>query len=197
MTQTIDKRLFGAAGGWIPEVNPQIRYDNAVRSPEWMVAIAGTTTAASTITGYIDYTELFGWTADSARETRGFTGNQLYTSGALQHSDVMIEIPNGGFSPTLEINMNNGVQIATITLVRLAHIDQASTTGNIVPLQEIVFTNCLIQALQQRLDRLIVTFRFSKRQNTVYQYGQNGVLVGRTASVTDYSLNTSGAPEES
>lgn len=193
MSQTIDKRLYGT-GSWLPEVDPQIRYDNAIRSPDWMVAIAGATTGASTVSGYVDYTELLGWKGDIGRETRGFTGNQLYTSGALQAFNVEIEIPFGGFAPTLEISMNNGVQFATITIVKLAHIDQASTTSNIVPLQEVIYSNCLIQSIQQNMERLGVIFRFTKRQNTVYQYGQNGVLIGQTASVTDYSLNTSSAP---
>lgn len=188
MTDMIDKRIFGSGPlGWIPEVNPRIRHDNKVRTPEWMVNIDGVTTAASTTTGFEDYAELLGWFAESARESVGLVGNQLMTAGTIQHSDVVLKIQNFSYAANLEEKMNNGMNIATIIIVRLAFIEGA----DLKKLQEITFENCRIQALQHQMDFILATFRFLKKTNVITGYNQEGIAGNTATSTIDYEHDTS------
>ncbi len=83
----------------IPVVDPRIRHINNVTTPEWMISIDKFLT--SNVEGYETYTELFGWFAEQARLTKGNTATQLFSTSAVQHSNIMVVIPNGMYLPLL------------------------------------------------------------------------------------------------
>jgi len=169
----------------IPTVNPNIRHTNNVSVPEWMIKIDDL--LSSTITNLEAYSELLGWHAEQARLTKGRVGGQLFSTAAVQHSNVLIVMPAGIYIPTLETKMNTGANIGLIKIVRLANI------GNLkVSLQEIEFTNCKIDSMEQQLDEIIISFRPAARKNTIIQYKQDGSKKGQAVSKFDY---TTGAGE--
>jgi hypothetical protein len=61
-----------------------------------------------------------------------------------------------------------------------------------VSLQEIEYTNCLIDSMEQQLDNIVISFRPETRQNTIFKYKQDGSKEGQAVSKFDY---TTGAGE--
>lgn len=154
----------------------------SVKTPEWMVNIDLYT--SSDIAGYENYTELFGWHAQSSRFTSGNTGSgQLFTSATLKHSDVVLLISNGGHAPQLEIAMNAGTALTKVEIVRLGN--------NAMRLQTIEYGLCRLQMFQQQLDRLVLFLNVTTKMNVVYVYDKNGTNTGQIVSKTDYSSSKS------
>jgi hypothetical protein len=156
---------------------------NAVKSPEWMVKID--TLLQSSVAGFTDHIELFGWYGESSRFTSPDVSGPLYTSATLRHTDLILIIPYGGYSAQLESNMNLGVGINTLSIVRLGNIGQAK-----VIMQRIDFKTCKIQSCQQQLDRMILHVMIGSKTNTVFVYGQDGLSQGQMVSQVDYISNT-------
>ena len=157
--------------------------EGGVKSPEWMVEIDEH--LKSTIDGFETHAELFGWYGESSRFTTGDVSGQLFTSATLKHSDLVLQISNGGHGPELEQKMNKGILLEKITLVRLGNIQQTK-----VKIQEIVYETSRLQRFQQELDRLWLFFTVTKRTNTVFVYGNDGTSQGQMVSMVDYSKNT-------
>ncbi len=160
------------------DVNEQ-NDDITVRSPEWIIKIDKL--LSSNLTGFEDYSELFGWNEESSRFTPGNLSNQLMSSATLKHSGLMILIPNGGHSAHIELKMNRGVPLEVINIVRLGNIQDAK-----VKLQLLEYHQCWIQSFQQQLDRIIVTLSVSSKKNTIYVYDNNGTNKGQIVSEVDY-----------
>ncbi len=154
-----------------------------VKSPEWMIKMDNL--LASDVDSYEHYAELFGWFAESSRFTTGDISNSLFTSATLKHSDLIVLIPNGGYSALLETRMNTGVPITMLKIVRLGNIKSTK-----VKLQKIVYEVCRIQSFQQQLDRLILQMSVSVKTNTLYVYDNDGLNQGQVVSSVDYSRNT-------
>ncbi len=158
----------------------------AVKSPEWMVSIDEM--LSSTVKDFEKFAELFGWYAESSRYSSGDITNQLSSSATLKHSDLIIQIANGGYSSDIETRMNTGKKIDKITIVRLGNIEAEKKK-----LQEIVYEVCRVQSFQQSLDRLFLTFSVTKRTNTVFVYDSKGAAQGQNATTIDYSTAATGA----
>ena len=154
-----------------------------VRSPEWMVKLDDV--MKSNVDGFEDSAELFGWYGESSRFTTGDIGNQLFTSSTLQHSDVALILPNGGYAATLETKMNKGEHIAAMTIVRLGHIKEVK-----VKLQEILYEICRIRSFQQELDKLVLQLNVTRKTNTIFVYDMEGANQGQMVSKVDYAKNT-------
>lgn len=158
----------------------------AVKSPEWMISIDEM--LSSTVKDFEQFAELFGWFAESSRYSSGDVTNQLSSSATLKHSDLIIQIANGGYSSDIETRMNTGKKVDKITIVRLGNIEAEKKK-----LQEIVYEICRIQSFQQNLDRLFLTFSVTKRTNTVFVYGSDGSAKGQNSTTIDYSTAATGA----
>lgn len=172
------------AGNWIPETKHELHSDGSkVSTPEWMIQMDDI--LKSSVDGLEDHCELFGFGCESGRATTGTSGNELFTSAAIKHSDVSIIIPNGSYGPVLENKMNTGATLVLIKIIRLAHLTDMKKS-----LQEIEFGNCKIQNIRQELDRLIVTFRIETRKNTNFEYDQAGESKGQNVTNIDYTKNT-------
>lgn len=156
---------------------------SGVRSPEWMIKIDDL--LKSSVDSFEDHAQLFSWKGYSKRKTTGDFGNLLFTSATLAHSMVEIEIANGSFAPALETKMNKGEHLELMTLVRLGNAKDLK-----VKLQTIAFGNCRIGSFEQSADRLFLELYVTTKENTVFEFGQDGVAVGQTVSKVDYSKNT-------
>ena len=154
-----------------------------VKAPEWMVKMDDL--MKSEVADFNDHAELFGWYAESSRFTTGDISNNLFTSATLKHSDLILLLPNGGYSAQLETRMNTGTEVDSLTIVRLGNIKALK-----VKLQTIVYTNCRIQTFQQQLDRLILQLSVTTKENTIFVYDVNGESKGQVVSKVDYSKNT-------
>lgn len=156
--------------------------EGGVKSPEWMVSIDGH--LKSTIEGFETCAELFAWHGESSRFTTGDVSGQLFTSATLKHSDLVLQISNGGHGPELEQKMNKGILLEKITIVRLGNVQQVK-----VKLQEILYETSRLQKFQQELDRIWLFFTITKRTNTVFVYDNLGTSQGQMVSMVDYSKN--------
>jgi hypothetical protein len=156
---------------------------DGVKSPEWMIKIDELTT--SNVDGFNGYTELFGWHGESSRFTTGDISNSLFTSATLKHSDLVVLMSNGGYATTLETNMNTGIPINSLTIVRLGNIKATK-----VIIQQIDYTNCFIQTFQQQLDRIILRLTITTKTNTIFVYDNTGQNQGQMVSTVDYSKNS-------
>ncbi|MES2252499.1 MAG: hypothetical protein V4482_02290 [Pseudomonadota bacterium] len=153
-----------------------------VKSPEWMVQIDNIT--VSTIDGFEDYIELFGWQGESSRLTGPDVGGPLFTSSTLRHTDLILMVPFGGHAAQIETMMNRGENIESVKIIRLGNVLQSK-----VRLQELEFNTCKIQTCQQQLDRMIVHVMIGIKTNTVYVFDQTGLCTGQMVSKTDYIRN--------
>ncbi len=169
----------------IPTVDPNIGHQNRISTPTWMILIDDL--MSSSIENFEDHAELYGWYAEQARITEGSGANNLFSTSAVQHSNVVVVIPNNIYGPTLEFKMNSGANIAKIHIVRLGNYGDLKLS-----MQEITYTNCRIESMQQELDRLILTFRPETRENKVIKYKQDGTKEGQAVTKYDY---TTGAGE--
>jgi hypothetical protein len=169
------------------DVKPPVTDGNVgVKSTEWMVQIDDI--LSSFVEQCESYAELFGWFCKSHRYTTGDISNLLFTSSALNHSDVAIIIPNGAYAPTLEVKMNTGAMLKKINIVRIGNIGDLK-----IMFQQVTFEQCRIQSYEQQLDRLILTFNVTTRTNTVFAFGQDGKALGQTVSKVDYSKSSAAA----
>lgn len=164
----------------IPMIDPKLRQSSQVTTPEWMISIDDLLT--STIKGFENYSELYGWSAEHSRETSGNVSGDLVSSAAVKQSDVIIIIPMGIYMPTIDNMMTSGKVLEIITIMRLANNQDMK-----VPIQSIEFSKCQVAKIEQRLKDAVITFRPVKRTSTIYQYGQDGLKLGQTVSEFDYS----------
>ena len=174
------QNLIGDRDVSIPVVDPNIKHTGSIASPEWMIKIDDLLT--STIDGFEGYCELYGWFAEQARLTKGNTVGQLFSTSAVQHSNILVVVPNGMYLPLLETKMNSGSNISMVRIVRLSNI-----TDYLLPVQEIEYQNCKVDSIQQKLDEIILSIRPETRTNIVTQYGQDGGKLGQNVSRFDYT----------
>lgn len=165
----------------IPMIDPKLRMDNQVTTPEWMVSMDDL--LMSTITGYETFSELFGWHAEHSRETRGNVSGDLVSNASVRQSDVIVIVKMGLYIPKLDNLMVSGKVLDMITIIRLGNYEDKK-----LPIQTIEFSACQISKIEQRLDKAVITFRPVKRTNTITQYDQvEGKKLGQTVSEYDYS----------
>lgn len=149
-------------------------------TPEWMVSVDKMVN--STIKGFEDYCQLFGWSGRQIRVTKKETAGQLMSSSSVRHSDAIIVIPVGNYAPSLETMLQNGTSIASVKIV---HLGRFGTTN--APFQQVEYKDCQVVAMEQQGVYLLVALRPTKRTNLVMEYDQSGQKKGQTASEYDYT----------
>lgn len=169
-------------GGDKSQGNSESSPASGVQSPEWMIKMD--TFLSSTVNGYTDFCELYGWYGESSRYTSGDVANSLFTSATLRHTDLVVIIPNGGYATTIESLMNTGTMIQKLTIARLGTIELQTVT-----LQTLVYSTCRIQKFNQQLDQVAIELSILSKENTIFVYGQDGTSQGQMVSQVDYSQN--------
>lgn len=147
------------------------------------VRYASWTLTADTLFLPKPFEELFGWYAESGRETGTDIGNQLFTGGSLRHSELIVVIPNGKHLATFENKLSNGSPIKTVVITHLSRLGLPQ--GLPVPIQINTFHNCHVTGVQQYLDALIVRFRIQKKFVECTTFSQEG----HPAGVGYYSID--------
>ncbi|MDR1907367.1 MAG: hypothetical protein LBQ43_00710 [Holosporales bacterium] len=152
----------------LPAMHRSERDDDAgVRTREWTLSMDKIFLPLMTI-------ELFGWYAESERETGTDVGNQLFTSSSLRHSELVVVIPCGMHLTDLENKLASGAIISNVIISRFIRDGGIAET----PIQTNTFRQCHITMVQQYLDYIIVQMRISKKQVTCTAYDQDGFITG-------------------
>ncbi|MDR1597551.1 MAG: hypothetical protein LBR89_01285, partial [Holosporales bacterium] len=155
-----------------------------VRVPDWMVCI-DTCPGESTLSGFEDYIELFGWYCESSRHVKGDSSNNLRTSGTLWHSDVYLVMQNGVHNHKINTWIADGTIISAVVIERLVRMNSVVETT-----QDILFTACHWSGMFSYLDWSIARFTACSRINTVYGFDQeSGSPTGNASCHTDYAEN--------
>lgn len=162
----------------IPLTASTLDNPNGVTTPEWMVQMDSL--LSSTVDGYTQYSQLFGWIGQETRFTQGETVNQLRSTSAVSHSNVFTLLPKGPYLPPLQTKRESGDNIQNIRIVRLANIKNMR-----VVLEENLFLNSKVELVEQALDKFVLAFRPTSGKTTIYQYEQDGKLKGQTAYAWD------------
>lgn len=149
--------------------------DVGVRRCDWTVAIDTLFLPEPSV-------ELYGWYAESERETGTDVGNQVFTSARLSHSPLVLVIPNGKHLADLENAMAKGKLIETIVVTHLVNIDGVS-----LPTQINTFGSCFVTGVQQYLDYIIASFRICEKQIQCTAFNQHGKPCGVGAFSISYA----------
>ncbi len=161
---------------------------NHTRAPEWMIKMDDLLVSEVEVEDddgkSKTYCELFGWHAETNRNSSGARSSQRYTTAAIQHSNVTVIIAAGSFFPILEQKQNKGEPIEKIRIVRLAHIRETKRR-----LQQITFGQCYIVSIKQKLDQIFVEFEVANRENKSCLYDNDGNPKGSTVTGFDYISN--------
>jgi hypothetical protein len=153
------------------------------RSPEWMVSMDNL--CKSTVESYLEYTILLGWFCESSRYINGDLAGNLFTSGAIKSSDLVIVIPNGEHGPKIEQRLYSGKVIQKLVIVRLGW-----TEGKNEKLQQITFGEVRIIGYQQNVQYLVIYSQITSKENDIQIFKQkDGATSGHKVSSVDYSTN--------
>lgn len=134
------------------------------------------------------FIELYGWYAESERETGTDVGNQLFTSSSIKHSELIVVIPCGKHLADLDNKLAHGSLISYVVISHLIKLN-----GKTIPIQVNTFEKCFITGVQQYLDYLIVRMRIHKKTVICTAFDQKGVLSG----VGMYEVNFSNPKNDS
>ncbi|MDR1208351.1 MAG: hypothetical protein LBJ89_03290 [Holosporales bacterium] len=141
--------------------------DSGVRTREWTLTM-------DTVFLPTTFIELFGWYAESERETGTDVGNQLFTSSSIKHSELVVVIPCGKHLADLENMLASGELISNVIITRFIRIGIFIE----LPIQINTFRGCYITMVQQYLDYLIVRLRISKKTVVCTAFDQDGFPSG-------------------
>lgn len=129
--------------------------------------------------------ELYGWYAESARETGTEIGNQLFTDSCIQHSELVVVIPNGVHLATLEGVLALGQCIDNVIITRHARINSV-----LLPIQINTFGDCILTGVQQYFDTIIVRMRIYTKNVVCTAFDQQGKPMGIGTYNVNFSHNS-------
>jgi hypothetical protein len=135
---------------------------------------------SSTLNGLTKFCQLFGYKELINRSINPHTTGQIFPSGSLTASNVMISIPTGKYIADLQTQLFKGGEIKDITIRQLANIKNTNTV-----IMEIKYSICYITEFEPDGNRSLFTFRFSQRKQTFTAYDQKGKKQGKAASQID------------
>jgi hypothetical protein len=152
--------------------------EDCVRSYEWTVCF-GKKLSEKPI-------RLYGWYAESERETGVEVGTKLFTDSCIKHSELVVVILNGVHLAKLENFLHRGELIENVIITRLIKLNEFTPT----PVQINTFQDCYISAVQQYLDYIIVRVRIEKKIVVCRLFDQKGTLIGADTYEVDFRKNT-------
>ncbi|MDR1597473.1 MAG: hypothetical protein LBR89_00850 [Holosporales bacterium] len=120
--------------------------------------------------------QLYGWYAESERETGPDVGNQLFTSSSLKHSELVVVIPCGMHLATLECRLAAGKEVSKVIIMR--NIKTGGPLPIDLPIQTIIFGHCYITKVQQYLDYIIVSLKIGTKMVICTAFDQEGMPSG-------------------
>ena len=148
---------------------------------------------ASTVDGYNDYGLLYLFNYNLTRNISADAAGGLNTNAQVQTTPLSISITDGPYVADMETMMVNGEPLPKITIIKLANIG-----GTNQMVDQTIFETNYITSFKPNMDPNATVqlsswvFRFNKITHTVFQYKQDGTLLGQNESAYDFSTNKAG-----
>jgi hypothetical protein len=132
--------------------------------------------------------EIFGWHAETTRETGADVGHQLFTSASIRHSELtIVALVNQTFA-SFENKMATGTPIKTALIIRTTRMFGLPID---TPIQINTFNDCYITSVQQYLDYMIIKMRISSKSVKCIAFRQDGFPMGIGFFEVDFEQNKS------
>ena len=154
-------------------------YSHAAKSNEWLIKIrsdaGGGVLTTSNVESYgVDHTLLFDFTFNMQRRTSSnVTETMRFDSSRTRFTNPAIKIPNDTSTPSYENLLVTGGLIEEISLKRFTNSGIINTL-----IQQIDFTNCILQALIMEGDCVWMEFRPERYNNMIHSVDQSGQKKG-------------------
>ena len=164
------------------------KYSHSAKGNEWLCMIqssqgGGTLTSSNEARFGTTHTLLFDHLFDLSRRTNAnIVGMTKFDSSRPRFSNPLIKIPNDIWTPSLENILVNGILVETINLKRFTN---SGDINEIV--QDITFTNNILQALVQDDDYVWLEFRPTIYENVINRRKQDTQPAGSNSFTYDIS----------
>lgn len=153
----------------------------------------GTLTGDQVDTKLAKADRLLAFTEEMRREVNTAAENTLFSAGEIDASWVYIEILRTQASIYAQNSFLQANNIGPIQVFRADVIN-----GKITVTETIEYTNCILTEIKteavalegRKLDTLKIWFRFTKRQDTLFFFDQEGKPIGQNVSLVDFTKGT-------
>jgi hypothetical protein len=153
------------------------------RSPEWMISIDKL--CNSTVEGYLEYIDLFGWFSESTHFISGDLAGSMFSSGSIKNSGLIFIIPNGEHGPKIEQQLYSGKLVESLIIVRLGWTEKKNEI-----LQKVTFGGVRFIRFQQNVQYLVVHAQITSKENDIQIFKQkDGSASGHKISSVEYDSN--------
>ncbi|MBP9692307.1 MAG: type VI secretion system tube protein Hcp [Alphaproteobacteria bacterium] len=128
-----------------------------------------------------------------SRDVNASAENTLFSGGAVTASKVRIEVQRTKASLFAQKSFISANNITPINIYRCDLINGKHTVT-----EQIEYTNCIITSVKtsadatkiNSLDTLVIEFRFTQRQDTLFFFDQDGKPQGQDVSLINFPLGT-------
>ena len=164
------------------------KYSHSAKGNEWLVMIqsdqgGGVLTNSNEARFGSTHTLLFDHLFDLSRRTNAnIVGMNKFDTSRPRFSNPLIKIPNDVWTPSLENILLNGILVETINLKRFTNSGEINEI-----VQDITFTNNILQALVQDDDYVWLEFRTTIYENVINRRLQNTQQAGSNSVTYDIS----------
>ena len=157
-------------------------YAQVSKTPQTMIRIGvgGSPVGGSTVTDFEEYLTCFDNTGAASKLTNPDQSGPLYSSSQNTFTDWQVVIPYGAHLTSLYQYMWQGIKAEDIIITRLGTINETN-----IHMQDHTFLNCYFQKIVESHEKIILTFKFAAIMLTVFEYGQDGSLLGQTETGFD------------
>ena len=176
--QTVNSQL-----GTLNIHDPSINHRGEVHFPEWFVAMDKLLSSFAkgepkdAEMNLAESAPCLGWKIIAARQTKASAASQLFSTSAVQHSNVVIVLPSDVYIPTLKNKMYMGVNIEKVTICRFGNY---GGDDPVLPVHRVRFTNCKIETMEstEDNDKYVLTLRPDTMAEKIFQREQTGGMKG-------------------
>ena len=164
------------------------KYSHSAKSNEWMCQIVssqggGNLTNSNEKTYGATHTLLFDHLFDISRRTNAnIVASHKNDSARVRFSNPLIKIPNDIWTPNLENILISGLKVETINLKRFTNSGEVNEI-----VQDITFTDNILQALVQDDDYVWLEFRPTTYTNVINRRKQDTQAAGSNSFTYDIS----------
>ncbi|MCP4922948.1 MAG: hypothetical protein GY915_02815 [bacterium] len=163
---------------------PGTDYAQVSKTPSHMILMDDM--LGSTVSDFEDHAILYDFTLTQSKVTNPDQGGPLYSSSQVTASDVEVVIPHGPHLTVLLDRLHKSIPIAQTTFVTLANISETN-----VHMLDLNFYNCYLQRITPNKEKVVMTFKYAAFDTEVFEYSQDGQLLGQTVYAKDFTTGLS------